>query len=373
MSRFHYAYLALFAVSLPFGCSAEPSGADGPASGGTTSGGTTTSGGAAPSGGSPMAGGGPGVGGAAASGGASSGGSAASGGDKATGGATVSGGAAASGGADNSGTGGSASAVNASPGCGKGGRPSGGTVYKPGQSGPGGGSWLVFPEKYDGNTPLPVLIGFHGCGSGNAGDDKRTEFTDVIGGSGFATDYVLAAPVATSASCYDYGTDMPKAKALFTELIENYCVDLNRVFGAGHSYGAGGMLQTLTGADRKADFDHFKMKGIAPVAGWRIGNQSTVVATMYTQGIMDSERDGGDGADVVAKIVETNECAETTTPYAVDACNSGGQPVDAGCKLYSGCAAETIWCRHNDPNYSGTYHGIPCFWKQAAFDFFAGL
>ena len=71
---------------------------------------------------------------------------------------------------------------------------------------------------------------------------------------------------------------MPKAKALFTELVENYCVDLSRVYGTGHSYGAGGMLMSLMAQGHEADFDHFDFKGVAPVAGWGIWNQSTKVS-----------------------------------------------------------------------------------------------
>jgi hypothetical protein len=33
----------------------------------------------------------------------------------------------------------------------------------------------------------------------------------------------------------------------------------------------------------------------------------------------------------------------------------------------------TIWCSHNDPSYSGTQHGIPCFAIKAMYDFFGTL
>ncbi len=270
-----------------------------------------------------------------------------------------------------SGSGGSEPVSDAvpSPGCGKAGRPASGRVVKSGVS------WLIFPEKYDGNTPLPVLFGFHGCGTGNAGDNTRTQFLDLTRSSGFETDYVVAAPIATSGSCYDYGTDMPKAKALYDDLVDNYCVDMSRVFGSGHSYGAGGMLMTLTASNNKADFDHFNFRGIAPVAGWLIGSQSTLVPTMYIQGIADAERGNGDGADVVQKIVSVNQCDAGSTPYPVNSCNSShdSDPVTAGCKSYSGCDVPTIWCRHDDSAYGGTFHGIPCFYKQAVYDFFASL
>jgi poly(3-hydroxybutyrate) depolymerase len=260
-----------------------------------------------------------------------------------------------------------------SPGCSKGSsRPSNGIVYENGSS-PRGPSWLIFPEKYDGTTPLPVLFGFHGCGGG--GDQNNTPYLGITRNTPFEDDYIVAAPVASVANCYDYGVDMPKAKALYTELVENYCVDTSRVFATGHSYGAGGMVMALTSAANAADFAHFGFRAIVPVAGWLIGSQSTVVPTMYIQGVTDAERGNGDGKPVVDKIVEVNQCATTSTPYAVDACNSrhDGDPVNAGCRKYNGCAAETIWCSHNDSDYGGTFHGIPCFYQQAMYDFFAGF
>ncbi len=296
-----------------------------------------------------------------------------------TGGGTTAGtgGANGAGGSGVGGSGGMPSDAVPSPGCSLAStRPTGGplpgTIYENGSS-PRGPGWLIFPEKYDGVTPLPVLIGFHGCGGG--GDEEGTPYYNITRDTGFEDDYIVMAPVSTTPGCFDYGVDMPKAKLLFTELIENYCVDLSRVFGTGHSFGAGGMLMSLTAASNAADFEHFGFRGIAPVAGWLIGSQSTVVPTMYIQGITDAERGNGDGAEVAAKIADVNGCDEATTDYAVDACNSShdGDPVNAGCKSYSGCDVPTVWCRHDDSDYGGTFHGLPCFYEQAMFDFFASL
>ncbi len=346
--RFTYLFAFTFPLALAFGCSSD-----------TNPGGT---------GGSDTAG----SGSAAATGGDTGSGSTTAGGSAGDGGS----GSETSGGAGGSGGGEPSDAVP-SPGCSvPSSRPTGGTIegaiYENGSS-PRGPSWLIFPEKYDGETPLPVLIGFHGCGGG--GDANGTPYYDITRNSGFEDDYIVMAPVSTTPGCFDYGVDMPKAKLLFTELIENYCVDLSRVFGTGHSYGAGGMLMSLTASANAADFEHFGFRGIAPVAGWLIGSQSTVVPTMYIQGITDAERSNGDGAEVVAKIVDVNQCDDTTTDYAVDACDSNhdGDPVNAGCKSYSGCDVPTVWCRHDDSDYGGTFHGIPCFYKQAMFDFFASL
>jgi hypothetical protein len=259
-----------------------------------------------------------------------------------------------------------------SPGCGMGGRPEDGIVYENGSS-PRGPSWLIFPEKYDGNEPLPVLFGFHGCGGG--GDQNGTPYLSITRNNGFETDYIVAAPVSSVSNCYDYAVDMPKAKALYTELINNYCVDLSRVFATGHSYGAGGMVMALTDSSNADDFAHFDFRAIVPVAGWPVWDPQVVVPTMYIQGVTDAERDYGDGHEAVEKIVDVNQCGATSAAYPVDACNSNhdGDPVTAGCMTYDGCGAETIWCSHDDSDYGGTVHGLPCFYQQAMYDFFAGF
>ncbi len=255
-----------------------------------------------------------------------------------------------------------------SPGCSKAtARPADGVVYKAGES------WLVFPEKYNGQTPLPVVVGFHGCGSGNKGTATGTEFKGHFDGTDIGNNYVRALPLSIDdGGCYSNAGDMARAKALFTNLVENYCVDLSRVFGVGHSYGAG-FLMGMTG--NKGDFDHFGFRGIAPVAGWEIASANVQVPTMYVQAYKDTQRDNSDGANVAARVGKVNGCGTDTTPFPTIACNSssGGAPVDSGCKLYSACDETTIWCRHNDQAYGTSFHGIPCFYNETVYDFFESL
>ncbi len=332
----------------------DMSGTGGVGTGGVGTGGVGTGG--VGTGGVPTTGGVPGSGGAIL----------ASGGSPNTGGGFGSGGDVGSGGAMS--TGGGGNVANPSPGCAMNKpRPANGVVYKAGES------WLVFPDSYDGSTPFPVVVAFHGCGGGNKGDANNTEFKGHLDGTDIGNNYIRALPLSISdGGCYDQPGDMARAKELFTDLVDNYCVDLDRVFGVGHSYGAG-FLMGMTG--NSGDFNHFGFRGIAPVAGWRIGNANVQVPTLYTQAIMDSQRNNSDGADAVEKIVEVNGCDTQSSEYAVDSCNStsGGVSVTPGCKVYSNCDEPTIWCRHNDPAYGTSYHGIPCFWNDTAYEFFESL
>ena len=59
--------------------------------------------------------------------------------------------------------------------------------------------------------------------------------------------------------------------------------------------------------------------------------------------------------------------------FEPDECASSGTTVDPGCVSYQACVEPTVWCSHNDPAYSNTSHGWPCFAAKAMYDFFASL
>lgn len=270
----------------------------------------------------------------------------------------------------NAGGSGNQGEANASPGCGNSGRPGDGTVYVAGES------WLVFPESYDGNTPFPVLWGFHGCGSGNRGDASRTEYTDATRNTAFESEYVVAIPLSSDAAgCWNYNTDINRVKALYDELVNNYCVDIDRMFATGHSSGAYFSVALLE-AGHTADAAHMNFRGMAPVAASPVNNHSTPMPVLYMENPNDSERSDNNAPTVVGGFRSANGCAETSQPYdGAEACNSssGGAQVNAGCISYDGCDQPTVWCSHNDQSYGTTGHGIPCFAAQAMDDFFKSL
>jgi hypothetical protein len=85
------------------------------------------------------------------------------------------------------------------------------------------------------------------------------------------------------------------------------------------------------------------------------------------------EVQGSDGHVTVEHLRAANGCSDSGsfTPYPqVLGCQRGTTTVNPGCIVYEGCQAPTIWCSHNDPEYSGTMHGVPCFGMKAIFDFF---
>jgi polyhydroxybutyrate depolymerase len=363
--------LAASCLLLSLACSSE---SNSPGRSGGQAGGNGGSAGAAPSSGGVGGGGGQvtttggttsgglgglGGGGASASGGAAGGGN---------GGSAGSAGAPTGGSGGNAGSGGGTSTATPSPGCGTAERPSGGKVYVAGES------WLLFPESYDGDKPLPVLFGFHGCGMGNRGDGNRTEYSDLTDGTAFEDEYVRAIPLSADAGgCWNYNTDITRVKALYDELANDHCIDTSRVFATGHSSGAQFIVQLLIGS-HSADAEHFKFKGVAPVAASAYGPIATQTPVMYIQNVFDEVR-MSNGKDAVDTFVAGNSCESTSTPLTVQGagCNSDGTSVDPGCIEYNGCDVRTVWCSHDDPAYSGTGHGVPCFTAEATDQFFKSL
>jgi hypothetical protein len=304
-------------------------------------------------------------GGATAAGGTSAGGA---GGNPAAGGTA---GAAAGTGGSNGGAGGSAGSGGSSgvppklsPGCMKSTpRPAGGKVEVTGQS------LHLFPASYDGTKPFPLLIALHACGNPN------TEFVGLTNGTSFETDYVRTFPnTPDGGQCWtNYSGDVARVLSQYDDLVNNYCIDLNRVFGIAHSSGAQFLVKILA---QKTDAQHLNFKAISPVAA----DPAAVALPMpvlYIDGKMDNQRSATSASDTVAKFRAANMCADTSKPYApVMSCMSteAGHPtVDPGCISYDNCSVPTIWCSHNDPSYGGTEHGVPCFAMKSMSDFFASL
>lgn len=249
--------------------------------------------------------------------------------------------------------------AKASAGCGKSGKPSGGRVSVAGAHN------YTFPATYDGKQPFPLLLGFH------AASNPIDQIENLTKGSDFETNYVRAFP-KSKGSAWDYATDIGAVLAMYDDLMANYCIDANRVFATGHSSGAQLIAQILT-PGHKTDADHFQLKAVAPVAASRYGTVSRAIPVMYIQGQHDMVRNS-DGSDVVKEFATANGCMMASQPYtSVPSCMSSGKTVKDGCIQYEGCNVPTVWCSHDDPQYSNTSHGWPCFATKSIYDFFAAL
>jgi poly(3-hydroxybutyrate) depolymerase len=222
-----------------------------------------------------------------------------------------------------------------------------------------------FPERYDGTTPLPLLIALH------ANNNPYTQLQNLTNGSKLASDFVRVFPKSAGQG-WVLGTDTPRLDEIFDEVLASYCVDTSRVFLTGHSSGAQMAVQMLCAGDER-------FKAVAPVAASKYCQSISPIPVMYIQGQMDAQRGNGNGSDVVAFFTSSNSCQDNSIPVtSVASCKStfDQASVTPGCVAYQGCSAPTIWCSHDDNGYNATdgrMHGWPCFASSAMADFFSSL
>jgi polyhydroxybutyrate depolymerase len=340
--------------------------------------------------------GGPGVGGAVTgTGGAGVGGSASGGesmGGSATGGTDIeaTGGSSTGGeGVGGAATGGTGTGGNATGGTGTGGNATGGS--DPGTGGTGGSSptsgcgaasWpengrytidiggttreYVFtaPDGYDGTTPMRLIFVWHGL-SGTI-DSMDSQFYSYYG-MGQVNDgsAILAAgqglPSEPGGTDYGWrntdGEDVAFVRATVDWFSSNFCIDADRIFATGMSYG--GVMSNTLGCDMGDVF-----RAIAPIAGagpgfGTFGEPTCVgqVASLLIHGTADETVTFDMGEASRDHWLEANHCSTNSSAVA---------PTEY-CVAYSDCdlGYPVHWCVHSGG------HTIPDFSAQAIWDFFA--
>jgi poly(3-hydroxybutyrate) depolymerase len=135
---------------------------------------------------------------------------------------------------------------------------------------------------------------------------------------------------------------------MYAHLTDKLCVDEDRVFATGHSFG--GYFSNVLGCYR-SDI----LSGIAPVAGglgfW--GSCDEQLAVWITHGNSDPTVPFSEGTGSRDHWVDHNDCSDTTTSFSDD------------CVAYEGCAQDVHWCEHDGG------HDWPSFAGEAIWEFFA--
>jgi poly(3-hydroxybutyrate) depolymerase len=242
------------------------SGTGGSGAGGTSSsggqsgtGGRSGSGGASATGGSPGSGGQPGTGGESATGGRSGSGGTPPGTGGATGGNTgrdagpTTGGAGGGSAIDSGGT----SPAGQSAGCGK--TPTiASSNYNNGHhiaitaAGKAREYILNVPTNYDNTKPYKFVIAYHEL-NGNDDEMYKNQYYHLLNLSQNSTIFVAPNGQQNNANCTQASgcgwpntsdSDMALADAVVAQIEENFCIDTNRIFATGWSYGASMSEQT---------------------------------------------------------------------------------------------------------------------------------
>ena len=224
---------------------------------------------------------------------------------------------------------------------------------------------ITFPASYSSENPYKVIFAWHGLG-GTAEQTLGNEWWGYYGMKNLADDNTIfiAGQGLPSDGGTDYkwdnkdGRDVAYTRAIYDWLLKNYCIDTNRVFGIGFSYG--GIMSNTVGCYLGDIF-----RAVAPMSGsgpgsWMDGSPPGdcvgKVATWLIHGSADTTVEPVQGERSRDYWLDDNNCGDTTIP--VD---------PAPCVQYQGCddGYPVYWCYHDGD------HMLPDWVGQGAWDFFA--
>ncbi len=220
------------------------------------------------------------------------------------------------------------------------------------------------PDGYDGTVPMKLIFVWHGLGG--TIDTMDSQFWGYYGmgpvNDGSAI-LVAGQGLGTADDPTGYawrntdGEDIAFTRAMVDWFGSNFCIDADRIFSTGMSYG--GVMSNEVGC-QMGDV----MRAIAPIAGAGPGfgnwgqEPSCVgpVATLLIHGTADETVTFDMGEASRDYWLGANGCGTTTAPVA---------PTEY-CEAYDGCGAGTpvVFCVHDGG------HTIPDFSAQTIWDFF---
>jgi polyhydroxybutyrate depolymerase len=196
--------------------------------------------------------------------------------------------------------------------------------------------WVDVPTDYDRSRSYPIVIALHWLG-GNAGEvyngnswasAKPYYGLKELYGSGA----IFVAPQGLDAGWANPGgRDLRFLRAAIEQLQQGMCVDKQRVFATGFSFG--GMMSNAIGC-QMGDV----VRAIAPMSGslWSgCGESSHRVAAVFFHAREDNVVPYTAGEEARSTFTSRNACTASTQPVGSN-----------GCVEYQGCASgkPVVWC-----------------------------
>ena len=214
---------------------------------------------------------------------------------------------------------------------------------------------VVVPPAGGPSRPLPLVFAWHGLGG--SGTLARQYFGIEAASAGkavFVYPDALPLPAFANRTGWDLtaeGPDVRFFRAMLADLSGNDCIDLQRVFSAGHSFG--GYMTNALGCHADG------LRAIAPVAGGLPPGSPCAgkpLAAWLAHGMNDGTVPFAQGEAARARWAQASACASTTGPTP-----------PPPCVAYDGCQpdAPVVWCVHN------LNHAWPPFAGPAIWQFFA--
>jgi poly(3-hydroxybutyrate) depolymerase len=214
---------------------------------------------------------------------------------------------------------------------------------------------LSVPAGYDPNVPTPLVFGWHGLGGSGSLLRAYTGVESEAAGRAifvYPDGRVLPSYGATGWELAQESVDLDFFDALWDRLASAYCIDEDRVFSYGHSFG--GYMSNTIGCYRSA-----AMRGIAPVAGGGpYGGCGGPVAVWISHAMDDPTVDFAEGVGTRDRWLELNGCSSSTNPVDPSPCVEHADCDAGGAVVF--CAGPT----------GG--HGWPDYADAGIWHFFAG-
>lgn len=219
---------------------------------------------------------------------------------------------------------------------------------------------LALPPAYDPNKQYPLVFAWHGRGGDGALARLYFKVEEAAKGQAiFVYPYGLPLADMQNQTGWDLdpgNEDFAFFDALLADLNGRLCVDQQRIFSTGHSFG--GYMSNQLGCYRG---DVLRAIGLV-AGGGPFGLCSGQVAAWLAHGTGD-------------QVVPYTEGVKSHDHWsAANNCSGPGDAVDpAPCVADAGCDAgePVVWCSHSEPDFNG--HGWPNWAGAGIWAFFAGL
>lgn len=222
--------------------------------------------------------------------------------------------------------------------------------------------FFVLPDDYDPQQAYPLVFAWHARGTSGALAQVYYLVEESANGQAIFV-YPDGLPLASQGGQTGWdlspdGYDMEFFDELYAQLTGNLCIDLDRVFSTGHSFG--GFMSNAVGCFRG---DHFR--AIAPVAGGGPfgGTCDGPVAAWIAHGTEDSTVPFESGVDTYNQWRALNGCGDAGVPTSPEQCI-----------VHEDCEAgyPVVWCEHSEEQPLDG-HGWPGWAGPAIWEFFASF
>ena len=236
---------------------------------------------------------------------------------------------------------------------------------------------VQFPSNYDPNEPLPLIFYFHWMGAtiGDALALSEQAIWEVDNASNQAA-FVWPQGLAqygnneTGWELACDGEDMEFFDAMLSNLADSRCIDLNRVFSTGFSFGADMSVSLACCRDASV------VRAVAPASGaFDQANRDFVCPGLsppsmrYSYGTEDSIYTPGEFSDVISFFHSQLGCSTDYDLVSVSPCSGtwtgNGSTVTCTCKSYRDCSRRFVDCE-----FANMGHTTAVGWREDTWDYF---